>query len=105
MVKGDKPTYDLARIKLLVATRQYRITGTAQCDIGVLGFDEDDVCSCIAALSAVDFHKTMPSEQAAGLFQDAYKPKFLGKWLYVKLQIAKLDAPGEFAVVISFKQR
>lgn len=105
MAKGDKPTYDLARIKQLVASQQYHITGTAQCDIGVLGFEEDDVCDCIASLSATDFHKTMPSDQAAGLFQDAYKPKFLGKWLYVKLQIAEVDAPDEYAVVISFRLR
>lgn len=103
MAGGDQPTYELARIQGLVASGKVRITGTSQCDAGVLGFDESDIHECVADLLASDFHKTMPAEGLPGLFQDAYRPKFRGKWLYVKVQIVELSLPGELAVVISFK--
>jgi len=97
------PTYSLARIKELVAAGQRVITGTAQCDAGVLGFAEADIEECIQSLQDADFHKTMPAESVKGLFQDVYYPRFRGRRLYVKLQIAASVMNREQAVVISFK--
>lgn len=97
------PTYSLPRIKELVAAGRRTITGGAQCDAGVLGFDETDIEECVQCLDAVDFHKTMPAKEAKGLFQDVYYTRFRGRRLYVKLQITTNLMNGERAVVISFK--
>lgn len=97
------PTYALAKIKELVAAGRRVITGTAQCDAGVLGFSESDIEECVQLLQGADFHKSMPAESVAGLFQDVYHPRFRGRRLYVKLQITTNSMSGERAVVISFK--
>ena len=64
-----------------------------------MGMDTADMEACVLGLTINDFYKTMPAEKAPGLFQDVYRPYFLGWEVYVKLQIT-----GE-AVVISFKEK
>ena len=93
------PTYDLADIQRLVGTGAFNVTGTAMQDAGELGFDRNDIATCILGLNACDFYKSMPAVRSAGLHQDVYRTTYLERRLYVKLQ---LDTR---AVVISFKEQ
>lgn len=92
------PTYDLERIKALVAEGQLVITLSALRGARFIGMDEEAIVDVVLALQSADFYKTMPAEKLPGLWQDVYRPNFYGFDLYVKLQIT-----GQ-AVVISFKR-
>jgi len=92
------PTYDLAEIQAKVRAGLFRITLAARRGAAGVGLDEDAVVSCILALNAADFYKTMEADAAPGLWQDVYRPMYGGIALYVKLQIDRDDA-----IVISFK--
>ncbi len=100
MEKG-RPTYELAWIQFKVSERHYRITRLAADGAQALGFDEADITSCIAAVTAADFHKSMESEQAPGLWQDVYRPWYDGIQIYMKLQIDRTSG----AVIVQFKQK
>ena len=65
-----------------------------------LGFDERDIIACVLGLKPGDFYKSMEATALPGLWQDVYRPSFMGAALYVKLQISRVDD----AVVISFKE-
>jgi motility quorum-sensing regulator/GCU-specific mRNA interferase toxin len=93
------PTYSLTTIQSLIRSGRYRITLSAKQGAHAMGMDTSDVESCILGLTDRDFYKTMPAEKVPGLFQDVYRPRFLGHEVYLKLQIT-----GE-AVVISFKEK
>lgn len=98
------PTYDLARVQLLMASPSTRIiTGTALNGAGALGLDEEAIVHCVLGLDRSCFHKTMPAEKRDGLWQDVYRPTFEGFALYVKVQIVE-ENPGAHVVVISFKR-
>lgn len=99
------PTYDLATIKALVSTGQCVITGQAVNGAGELGFDRSDIVSCVLALTAVDFYKTMPAEKRPGLWQDVYRPVHCGIALYVKLQLAPRSDGRSLSVVVQFKRK
>lgn len=94
-------TYDLRWIQHLVREERYRITVAAAKGAAELGLDEADIRDCISMLQPLDFYKTMPSEKAPALWQDVYRPRYVGKDLYVKLQVARSGV----AVVIQFKRR
>jgi hypothetical protein len=99
----ERPTYDLAAIKRLVAAGAFLMTGRAVEDMLDMELDREDVKACISALDerplneGGHFHKTMPSTTVSGTFQDVYRPMYCGQRLYVKLQ-----ANRKGAVVISF---
>lgn len=78
----------------------YRIVTTAITGAFLLGMDEEDIHDCVLSLTANDFHKTMPSSQKPGLFQDVYKPVYENVGIYLKLQ----GSPDGKTVVISFKR-
>lgn len=99
------PYYPLTQVQALADAGRYRITGTALTDAGELGFDQTDIKACVLALSIADFHKSMPAQRQAGLFQDVYRPIYCGHQLYVKVQITRWDATDETVVVISFKRK
>lgn len=106
MTESPGPTYDLTTVKALVSVGQYLLTGAAHSGLGELGFDPTDASDCVLALVASDFHKTMPSDQMPGLFQDVYKPSYCGHPVYLKLQIASGKPPAEqYVVIISFKRK
>lgn len=93
-----KPTYDLAEIQALIARGLYRITAYAMDGAFELGFDDQDICDCVARLDASHFYKTMAAEKMPGLMQDVYRVTYQQQPVYVKLQIT------DRAVVISFKR-
>jgi len=64
-----------------------------------LGMDEQAVVDVIAALTATDFDKSMPSEINPAIWQDVYKPVIASRELYVKFT---RDARGGL-LLISFK--
>jgi len=74
------------------------ITHAARRDGAGVGLDEAAIVSCVLALNAMDFYKTMEAEAAPGLWQDVYRPVYDRIALYVKLQIDRDEA-----IVISFK--
>lgn len=103
-MSAGQPTYDLARVKQLVASPLSRvITGAAVNGAGALGLDEEAIVDCVLSLDAACFFKTMSSEKRPGLWQDVYRPTFEGFALYVKVQLVG-EHPGETVVVISFKR-
>lgn len=65
-----------------------------------LGMDEQDVVDVVAALTAGDFEKSMPSNVEPAIWQDVYKPVVGEIELYVKFTV---DAQGEL-LLISFKR-
>jgi motility quorum-sensing regulator/GCU-specific mRNA interferase toxin len=97
----QRSTYDLATIQKLVREGAYVITRTGLAGAAALGFDSEDICACVLALTAGDLHKTMESTDRPGAWQDVYKPVYCGVRIYVKLQIAITNR----AVVIQFKQQ
>jgi motility quorum-sensing regulator/GCU-specific mRNA interferase toxin len=105
MTDPSGPTFDLATVKALVSTGYFVLTKSALSGLGELGFDQADAQSCILAMTASDFQKTMPSEAAPGRFQDVYKPVYCGQPLYVKIQIALDKHTNQVVVVISFKRK
>lgn len=64
-----------------------------------LGLDEQAVVDVVAALSARDFDKSMPSEVDPAVWQDVYKPVVAGQELYARFT---LDTRGDL-LLISFK--
>lgn len=99
-----QPTYALDLVQSLLASKKYRITGAALRGAGELGFDEDDVVSCICELNAAVFYKSMEAERRPGFWQDVYRPTYGGIALYAKVQIEG-TSPDDLLVVIQFKRR
>lgn len=98
-VPRDTPTYPLHDIQPAARQERYLVTRRAAADAASLEFDEDDIKECVRELRPLDFHKTMPSRQVEGLWQDVYRCRYLGRPIYIKVQIG---GDGR-AVVISFK--
>lgn len=98
--KAKLSSYQLGQVQRMVGDGEYRITLSAARGAQQLGFDEKDIVACVRGLADADFGKTMRSEKVPGLMQDVYRPVYLGRELYVKLQ---LGSDGK-AVVVSFKQ-
>ena len=104
MVTPDRPTYDLATIKRLVANNAWTMTDTAARDMTAMQLNTDDVRACIQMLDdrplnqGGHFHKTMPSDKVPGTFQDVYYVTYCAQPLYVKLNRGRKGA-----LVISFK--
>ncbi len=96
------PSYDLSQIKALVGRGAYHITQSAMRTAVEVGCDEADIVECVLALAPSDFFKSMAAEKRPGTKQDVYRPRFDGRALYVKLQLATA-VNGDQAVVISFK--
>lgn len=95
------PSYSLAEIQAKVAAGFYIVTMASLEGAGELKFDRKDIEACIAELDEADFYKTMASRQRSDLMQDVYRPAYLGKLLYVKVQLNE----AKRAVVVSFKPR
>lgn len=109
--KTKGPTYPLVEVRQLATLINARfLTATAtSCARDELGLDREGVFRVVAALSASDFYKTMPSEQWVGLFQDVYRPTIItpkyqsGVTVYCKVQI--VTSENKQLVVISFKRK
>lgn len=100
----SNPSYDLAEVQALVRAGAWKATLVALNGAGELGLDRFDIEACVLALTGSDFYKTMPAERAPGLFQDVYRPWYLGHTLYVKVQMTCHGA-NRNTVVISFKRK
>lgn len=94
------PYYDLELIKGLISEGSYRVTVQARQDALSIGFDAAAVRDCILALNETHFYKAMPAEKVPGLWQDVYKVRYAGVFVYLKLQIGFTGR----AVIISFKE-
>ncbi len=101
---SELATYALVRVRDLIVARRYRICKSASLGAEELGLEEADILECVLSLDASSFYKSMESEQAPGLWQDVYRPRFQGFPLYVKVQLAGVHQ-DEMVVVISFKRR
>lgn len=100
MLEKKKPHYELGRIKELVASpATRRITRTAFDGAAALGWSDPEIVDCVQGLKMSDFYKSMTTHADSRVWQDVYRPKFLGEDLYVKVQIST----DEKTVVISFK--
>ncbi len=93
------PTHDLGKLRAAAALGNYAIFPNPARDAQSLRLDEQDILDCIDQITDADFYKTMESDKRPGLWQDVYKPTYLGIPIYTKLQ---LTDDGR-ALVISFK--
>jgi hypothetical protein len=97
----EVPTYDLEALKVIVRDKGRRaFTGSSMAGMANLGMTVADAIDCIDCLSFDDFHKTMPSQQDPGHFQDVYRGKYWNEEVYIKFT-GYSDGP----VVISFKEK
>jgi len=97
MERAPEP-HDLLQIKFFVrfgASR--RLTNRARYDVMALGYEVDDVVDCICDLTEADFHKSEDSRDFPGRRLDVYLPDYLGKKIYVKL-----DLYDDYVLVVSF---
>ncbi|PPQ40797.1 type II toxin-antitoxin system MqsR family toxin [Rhodopila globiformis] len=100
MSRGRRPHYPLSAIKAAFSDpRRLNRTMTAANGADDLGLDEQAVVDVVAALSARDFDKSMPSEVDPAVWQDVYKPVVAGQELYARFT---LDTRGDL-LLISFK--
>ena len=86
-------------MQAMVSSGDYEITGTALDGAMELSLDPEDIKACVLALDETCFYKTMPAIKVPGLMQDVYKTTYMGRHVYVKLQIGLFGT----AVVIQFK--
>lgn len=104
---GDRsrrtPTYDLEEVQRLVGQGPIscKVSQAALYGGRAVGFNYGRIIEAVLSLQPTDFYKTMPSEQAPGLWQDVYHLSYGEASLYVKLQI---NQNGE-AIVIQFKEK
>jgi hypothetical protein len=98
------PHYSLVDIQALMKSAEgsYRITRAARDGAAELKLDEHDVIACVCELSDGEFYKSMPADRSPGNWQDVYRTTYLGRPVYLKLQIVQVSARS--AVVISFKR-
>lgn len=101
MVEHKEPTYNLAELQRLVRDGAYVVTMAALHGAAALSFGSEDVRACVLGLTRLDFYKTMPATDVPGLWQDVYRPAYLGVSLYVKLQLSRRGQ----TVVIQFKHK
>lgn len=94
------PYYDLEFVKGLISEGNYRVTLRARQDALSIGFDAAAVRDCVLALNETHFYKSMAAEKMPGLWQDVYKVRYAGVFVYLKLQISFAGR----AVIISFKE-
>jgi hypothetical protein len=97
---GHTPRYSLDRIQQLAATGRIRITNSAEQGAEMLYLPEGDIIECICQLSDDDYEQTLESTQFPGTFQDVYKPRYLGRAIYLKLRLIG----DHHVLLISFKQ-
>ena|SRR5882762_711806 len=93
------PHHDLRTVQQHCGWRWRTITLKASAEAQLLGFEEEDIDSCILALTPGDYHKSMPDDKFPGCFLDVYRPLYLGKHLYVKFGM-----PDSWVKIISFKE-
>jgi motility quorum-sensing regulator/GCU-specific mRNA interferase toxin len=80
MAKRRQPHHALGAIKAAFAdASRLNRTMTAAEGADDLGMDEQAVADVIAALTATDFEKSMPSEINPAVWQDVYKPIIAGR--------------------------
>lgn len=97
---GHTPKYSLERIQQLAATGRVRITDSAEQGAELLHLEQSDIIECICQLSDGDYEQTLESTRVPGTFQDVYKPRYMGRAIYLKLRLI-----GDHDVMlISFKQ-
>lgn len=79
--------HDLLEVQKLCRWHRLSLMGGAVAGVFGLGWDVEDVIGCIDALRPGDFHKSDPSTVIEGRVLDVYRPTYLNKRLYVKLDL------------------
>lgn len=100
---GNYPTHPLAKIRELIEQENFEITATAREYAAQVypPLGQDEILDCInTELSETQFYKTMQSTRFPNRMQDVYRCFYLGKQLYIKLQIVR----GK-AIVVQFKEK
>jgi motility quorum-sensing regulator/GCU-specific mRNA interferase toxin len=93
--------YKLSKVKSLIQSGQYIITGTARKAAAFdFAFSEEQIISAVLSLDMISFYKSMTSHTDHTLWQDVYKSVLeKGIRAYIKLQIIE-----ETSVIVSFKE-
>jgi hypothetical protein len=94
-------TYELCQIQESIKQDKFYICEEARITAALIGFLDDEISDCVVNyLDETHFYKTMPTVKFPGSMQDVYKITYMGKRVYIKLQINK----GGNAVIVSFKE-
>ena len=95
------PHYKLSKVKSLIQSNQFIITGTARKTVAYdFAFSEEQIVEAVLSLEMNSFYKSMTSHDDHSLWQDVYKSKLRNNIrAYIKLQII-----SETTVIVSFKE-
>ena len=92
------PHCQLTVVKALLAVGKVRTTFSARQGALELGLDEQGICAVVAALSALDFYKSMTTHADHRVWQDVYRPTTPAGDVYVKLTVI------DDVLIVSFKE-
>ena len=100
-MEKKKPHYDLALIKSLIESKQFKITAIARNNaLESFGFFPGMVIKEILSLEGTDFYKSMTTNNDNKIWQDVYHKPIDFKIAYIKIQIV-----CEKTVIIQFKEK
>lgn len=101
---GQPPTphYNLANIKDRVRAGDCHITRTAVREAWAMGLDRQDIVDCVLQLTTEMLHKSMPSTDYPGMWQDVYHAPLNRRVIYLKVQE---DPNDGWAIIIQFKEK
>ena len=92
------PHCRLVIVKTLVSQGKVRTTFSARRDAVALGLDVQGICSVVAALSELDFYKSMTTHADHRVWQDVYRPTTPAGDVYLKLTVI------DDVLVVAFKE-
>ena len=95
------PHYKLGKVKSLIQSNQFIITGTARKTAAYdFAFSEEQIVEAVLSLEMNSFYKSMTSHDDHSLWQDVYKSKLeTYDFAFSEEQII-----SETTVVVSFKE-
>ncbi|HWT16188.1 MAG TPA: type II toxin-antitoxin system MqsR family toxin [Patescibacteria group bacterium] len=91
------PHCRLADVKRLISQRKVRATLSALAGGAALGMEFSEMLDVMAALKAVDFHKSMTTHDDHRVWQDVYRPMTRFGAIYLKLTVV------DDVLIVSFK--
>ena len=92
------PPCKLAVVKALVEAGKVRTTHAARVDANELGLEFSDMLAIVAALTPVDFYKSMTTHVDHMVWQDVYRPNTQAGDVYLKLTVI------DDVLIVSFKE-
>ena len=74
-------------IRMLAHARRARIEPRVQTDLDELGYDVEDVLSCLVTIDVKEIHKEEPDEKLSDKMVYVFRKRYEERVLYVKVSI------------------